>query len=130
MIGALASRTIVPRLGRRKTTIISLVLLGVLTSLYLSEFNLWFSLGAVLIVSFLGGLNMSSSQGLNLEQLPRLRGPMMSMVSVLGSVGNAVSLSIGGLLLIQYGWMVMGLVIGTFGLLGGIILYLFSEEPR
>ena len=130
LMGALASRNIVPKLGRRKTTILSLGSLGFLTTLYLTEFSFWFSVAAVLFCSFLGGLNASSSQGLNLEQLPLLRGPMMSMVSVLGSVGNTVSLSIGGLLLIQFGWRVMGLVIGSFGLLGSIILFLYSTEPE
>jgi predicted MFS family arabinose efflux permease len=130
LVGALASRNIVPRLGRRKTTILSLGSLGVFTTLAFTGFNFWFCLVGAFVTSFLGGLNASSSQGLNLEQIPHLRGPMMSMVSVLGSVGNTMSLSIGGLLLIQYGWRVMGLVIGSLGPLGSIILYLYATEPE
>jgi MFS family permease len=130
MIGALASRNIVPRLGRKRSTILSLVSLGVLTPLYLAEINLYVSIAVVLIVCFMGGVNHPSSQGLNLEQIPSLRGPMMSMVSALANVGSTVSLTIGGLLLIRFGWRVMGLVMGSFGLIGCMILYLFAEEPE
>ncbi|NYT16251.1 MAG: MFS transporter [Methanomassiliicoccales archaeon] len=130
LVGALASSKIVPRLGRRKTTILSLGSLGVFTVLAFTGFSFWFCLVGALVTSFLGGLNASSSSGLNLEQIPRLRGPMMSMASVIGSVGNTMSLSIGGLLLIQYGWGIMGLVIGSLGPLGSIILYLYAAEPE
>jgi len=130
MMGALASRNIVPKLGRRKATILSLASLGVFTTLAFTGFNFWFCLVGAFVTCFLGGLRASSSQGLNLEQLPSLLGPMMSMVSVFGSVGNTMSLSIGGLLLIGYGWRVMGLVIGSLGLLGSTILYLFATEPE
>jgi MFS family permease len=66
--------------------------------------------------------------GLNLDQIPTLRGSMMSLTAALGSVGTVVILGLGGVLLIQYGWAVMGLFTGVFGLLAGVIVFLLVKE--
>lgn len=66
--------------------------------------------------------------GLNLDQVPTLRGSMMSLTAALGSVGTVVILGLSGVLLIRYGWAAMGLFTGVFGLLAGVIFFLLVKE--
>ena len=76
-----------------------------------------------------GGLNQSCSQGLNLGQLPGLGGSMMSMVAACESVGAVLGISLGGFMLIWFGWGVLGGLLGVFGVLGFLILNFFALEP-
>jgi MFS family permease len=87
------------------------------------------SLVCAFFVCFFGGLNASSSQGLNLEQLPSLRGSMMSLVSAFGNIGYTVSLAICGFVLVLYDWRYLGGVVMVFSLLGLLILNYFAIEP-
>jgi predicted MFS family arabinose efflux permease len=127
--GTLTSRKIIPKYGRRNTAIASSALMGLFTITYTISGKVIIALVTASIVCFLSGVRVNASQGLNLEQLPDLRGPMMSLSSAFGSTGNVLSLSLSGYLLINYGWGVMGSVIGAFGVLASIILYLYAEDP-
>ena len=129
IVGTLISRKIIPKYGRINTAIASSALLGLFTIIYAISFNVIIALVTNGIACFLAGVRVNASQGLNLEQLPNLRGSMMSLSSAFGSTGNVLSLSLSGYLLINYGWGVMGSVIGIFGFLAGIILYLYAEDP-
>lgn len=127
--GTLVSRKIIPKYGRRNTAIASSALMGLFTIVYMISGNVIIALATCSIACFLAGVRVNASQGLNLEQLPDLRGPMMSLSSAFGSTGNVLSFSLSGYLLINYGWGVMGSVIGVFGVLAAIILYLYAEDP-
>jgi len=129
MAGALASRKIIPHLGVGNAVVASSVLLGLSTILRFAVSNQAIAVTLGLLTCLLAGIRVTTSQGLNLEQLPELRGPMMSMTLAFGSMGNVLSLSLGGALLIQHGWMVMGLGIGVFGIIAGAILHLFARDP-
>lgn len=127
--GTLLARKIIPRYGRKNTAVAASILLGLFTVLFTTSFNMTTALITGLATCFAAGIRVNASQGLNLEQLPDLRGSMMSLSSAFGSTGNVLSLSLSGYLLINYGWGVMGSVIGVFGFVAGIILYLYSKDP-
>jgi predicted MFS family arabinose efflux permease len=44
------------------------------------------------------------------------------------NVGNVIGTVIGGYVLINYGWGMLGLVLGVFGVLASLIYWLFTEE--
>jgi predicted MFS family arabinose efflux permease len=127
--GALLSSRIILKVGLRNATIVSTLLLGLFSMIFFVKFPFTLLVITGGVYCFIGGLRISSAQGLCLIQLPELRGSMMSMVSVVGSLGGVITLSLGGYLLIAYGWQVMFPVIGVFGLLGGLIVYLYTQEP-
>jgi predicted MFS family arabinose efflux permease len=129
MVGALSARRFIPLVGWKRSTMVSLVLMGFGSVVYLSGLNFVVSLVGVLVVSFLGGLNQSSSQGLNLGQLPELGGSMMSLVAASESVGAVLGISLGGFVLILFGWGVLGGLLGVFGVLGFLFLYFYTLEP-
>ena len=108
----------------------SLVLMGFGSVVYLSGLSFVVSLVGVLVVSFLGGLNQSCSQGLNLGQLPGLGGSMMSLVAAFVSVGTVVSVGLGGFVLVWFGWGVLGGLVGVFGVIGFLILNYYALEPE
>lgn len=127
--GTLLASKIIPRYGRRNTAIGASVLLGLFTILFTASFNILMALIAGLVTCFAAGVRTNASQGLNLEQLPDLRGSMMSLSSAFGSTGSVLSLILSGYLLIEYGWAFMGSVIGIFGFIAGIIFYLYAKDP-
>jgi MFS family permease len=128
IVGAVASRNIVPKLGTRQSTIISTSLLGFTSIAFCLKYPLLLVIGLGFLSCFLAGLRISSAQGLCLEQLPELRGPMMSMVSAFGSFGSVITLALSGYLLNSFGWFTMFPVIGVFGLLGAAIVFLYVTQ--
>lgn len=129
MVGALSARRVIPMFGWKKSTMGSMVFMSLGSVIYLIGVNYIVSLVCVLVVSFFGGLNQSTSQGLNLGQLPGLGGSMMSMVAACESVGAVLGISLGGFVLIWFGWGVLGGLLGVFGVLGFLILNFFALEP-
>jgi predicted MFS family arabinose efflux permease len=127
--GAILSSRIISKVGLKNTTIVSTLFSGLISMIYILKlpFTLVVSIGGVFC--FIGGLRISSAQGLCLIQLPELRGSMMSMVSAINSLGGVFTLSLGGYLLIAYGWQIMFPVIGVFGLISALIVFLYAQEP-
>ncbi|MFW6109084.1 MAG: MFS transporter [archaeon] len=130
LVGAILSRSIIPRLGVKRSTMFSVIFMGLFSLIYLSGFSLIVSMVSCLLVCLLAGLNQSASQGLNLEQVPQFSGSMMSMVTAFDSLGNVISLALGGFVLIYYGWSTIGVVVSMFSLLGLLILNFFVKEPQ
>lgn len=123
IIGAIVTSRLILGFGYTRVVYGSLFLLGgsTLVRYFVNDLILNIILG--LIVCFMAGVMSTSCQGLNLEQLPNLRGPMMSMNNAFGSIGSTLSLSFSAFLLIFYGWGIMGAVIGVFGLIAGFLVY-------
>jgi len=126
--GALVSRKVVSGYGVKNSSMFLNVLLGVFTicRFIVPDFVLAIVLSAIICV--VAGLRSAAVSGLNLEQVPDLRGSMMSLTDAFGSIGNVLSLSLGGYLLIVYNWGIMGSIIGSFGIVAGLILYMFVKE--
>jgi predicted MFS family arabinose efflux permease len=130
MLGALSSRRIIPNLGLKRSTMFTLALIGLFSLVYLSGVNYVVSLVFVLVVAMLGGVNQTSTQGLSLEQLPELRGSMMSLFAASSSVGSVVSLSLGGFVLIWFGWGALGTLSVILCVLGYFVLSFYVIEPK
>jgi MFS family permease len=127
--GSLISRRIISKIGYKKATMLFAIGLGLSTMFLFLDLQTTISIVFGFSTALMAGLFVSSSQGLNLEQIPELRGSMMSMVSAFGSAGAMLSLGLSGLLLIQYDWSTMGIVIGAFGLIGGVVVHFLAREP-
>jgi MFS family permease len=108
----------------------SLILVGLFSFVYFTGLSFLVSLVGCFLVCVFNGIYSSASQGLNLEQLPELRGSVMSLVSAFGSVGNVLGLSVGGVLLVWYGWGILGGLGLLFSVVGFIVLSLFAIEPE
>jgi predicted MFS family arabinose efflux permease len=127
-VGSMLSGSVINRFGKRNVTAVGTLLLGVFTVLY--TFSPSFLIGVVLsgVGFFFGGFRIPGANGMALEQVPEYRGVMMSLNTAFVNVGNVIGTVIGGYVLINYGWGMLGLVLGVFGVLASLIYWLFTEE--
>jgi len=74
-------------------------------------------------------MSISAGQSLNLEQVPRFRGTMMSLTSATGSTGAALGAGLGELIILQYGYEALGISPGLIGIGASFIFYFLSSDP-
>ena len=127
-LGGVTSGTIVNRFGRKNLMVIVSGFLGVCVMVYMITPNLWFSTVARFVGSYLAGMMFSASSSLQLEQLPRYRGTVMSVSAAMQSLGSALGGTIGGLVLLTYGYGVVGIVLGTLAIAGALIVLALAVD--
>jgi MFS family permease len=75
------------------------------------------------------GLAASSSMSLTLEQMPDLRGTMMSLFAAFTGIGVVIGAGIGGLTLILYNYELLGIILGSMGIIAAIIFRFLTVDP-
>jgi MFS family permease len=91
--------------------------------------NVWLSLAMNLIGSLFFGLGASAANSLTLEQVPKLRGTMMSLTSAAQNLGSALGATLGGITLILFDYLIMSSALGALGLVAAIIFYFLTKDP-
>ena len=128
-LGSLISGRFVDRFGRKAATVLTVFIAGILIISFTNLTNLWLSLALALLGYLFAGTLISASHSLALEQIPRYRGTMMSINSAAEKMGAALGAGVGGLLLLLYGWNLLGITLGAIGILAAVIYYLLVIEP-
>lgn len=128
-IGHMLIGSLVRRFGRKNAAVASVISTALFTGFYLLSDYLWLSIALVCISCVLAGFMHSSVDSLNLEQVPEFRGSMMSLGQTASSLGGVIGSGLGGLTLILYGYRGVGVLLGLFGVVSGIVYYLFAKEP-
>jgi predicted MFS family arabinose efflux permease len=82
-----------------------------------------------MLAHLFAAIQYSTSASLSLEQLPGARGSMMSMHTASSCLGYALGTSVGGLVLIYYGWDPLGAVLGGLGIIATAVYIFLSEGP-
>ncbi len=90
-----------------------------------------FWLAAVIrfIAGIFVGMLFTSTLSLTLEQVPSVRGSMMSLNTSASYFGAALGAGIGGftLLILNYNWV--GLILGALNFIAVIIYFFFVKDP-
>ena len=73
---------------------------------------------------------ITAFSSLTLEHVPRFRGTMMSLSSAALSTGAAVGTGLGGLVLLSFDYSVLGLTLGSMGIVAALIFYLFTVDTN
>ena len=124
----LITRRIINKYGRKTIVVLSSVLVSLLCSLMmftpLFELSLLSWVLAVMSVSFY----LASSNNFALEQLPGYQGTMMSLNLTAQFIAQAIGSSMGGLILIGYGFDGLGFF-SLLGLEAGIRFHFFTIDP-
>jgi len=128
-LGSLTCGPFIKRLGRKSSTVISVLLAGFFTVSYAYAPNIWLSVALMSIAGWFDGLAASASTSLSLEQIPELRGTMMSLTHAFVSIGSTIGAAIGGFTLIFYNYEELGIVFGSMGIIAAII-YQFLTVDR
>jgi len=129
VLGSLAGGLFVNRFGRKTSTVLTALLSGIFTIVYVFSLNLGISLVLMLTASWFFGMVASSANGLILEQTPRSRGTMMSIDTAVINIGSALGTVSGGLGLLYLGYEGLGSVLGVLGIVASIVFWLLARDP-
>jgi predicted MFS family arabinose efflux permease len=128
--GNLIGGRFINRIGRKHLTVLSALFSAIFTIFYVSIPFFIISIIVVLICAILYGVRYAASSSLSLEQIPEYSGSMMSMFTASENLGSALGSGIGGYILLLYGYNLVGISLGSIGILSAIIFRLFAKDPN
>ena len=128
-VGSLSTSRFVGGLGRKRLTVFTSFLAGFFTILMVVIPNFWGALVLNLVSCWFFGMANSSAQNLNLEQVPGFRSIMMALNSATGSFGAAFGSGIGGFLLLESGYVLVGQIMGLLGVIASILYMFLAVDP-
>lgn len=129
IVGSVTSGRIVNRIGRKRVTSLTAAPAGVLLLLYYSVSNLWVALLLGWAAALVNGMLSSANSNLTLEQVPGHRGTMMSINASAGSLGATIGTGVGGWMLLSYGFLSLGSMLGAMGVLAAVIYFSLVKDP-
>lgn len=129
IVGSVTSGRIVNRIGRKRVTSLTAAPAGVLLLLYYSVSNLWVALLLGWAAALVNGMLSSANNNLTLEQVPGHRGTMMSINASAGSLGATIGTGVGGWILLSYGFLSLGSMLGAMGVLAAVIYFSLVKDP-
>lgn len=128
-VGNLFGGKFVNKFGRKQLTVLGLILFGFFIMFYTNIPGFWLSITLAYLCCLFAGIRAPAASSLTLEQIPRFRGTMMSTNSAAASLGSALGSGVGGMVLLWYGWEVLGMALGGIGIAAALIYYLFTIDP-
>jgi DHA1 family purine base/nucleoside efflux pump-like MFS transporter len=129
VVGSLSSGKIVPRMGYKRTTTLTSLILALCVFVFFSVNSLNIAVFSRLVVSFVSALWISGANSLALGQVPVYRGAMMSLNSGIFQLGMALGSAIGGLVINLGGYGSLGYIFGATGLLAYLVVSFFAVNP-
>jgi len=129
IVAVLGSGWFINRFGRKSVTFVSFLLTGVFSVFYMGLGVFWVSFVVILFMGLMSGFRRNAGQSLSLEQVPLLRGFMMSLSAAGDSLGSALGAGVGGFVLGFGGYWLIGVVLGVLGILSAIIIRVYAVDP-
>jgi len=128
-LGSIVCGLLVNKIGRKTSTVLTALLSGVFTVMFAFVPDLWLSTLLILLASWFFGMVAVAANSLTLEQIPRLRGPLMSVDAAAVNLGSALGAAIGGAALIAFGYEGLGGFLGLLSVLGAVIVSFLAVDP-
>jgi predicted MFS family arabinose efflux permease len=82
-----------------------------------------------MLASWFFGMVATAANSLTLEQIPRLRGALMSVDAAAVNLGSALGAAVGGVALIAFGYEALGLSLGLLCIVGALVVSLLAIDP-
>lgn len=127
--GALSGGRIVNKYGRKASTVFITVVYGVTAILFVLVPNAYVAAGLGILACLLSGLRQPAENSLTIEQIPEIRGSIMSLSTASGNFGGMIGAAVAGFLLLNYGWIAAGVFLASTAILAGIVLQIFAKDP-
>ena len=128
-VGALNGGRMVRWFGRKPTAVYLYMANGLCTVLFVVVPDAYVAVALGILVGLAMGLAQPAMGSLTVEQIPEIRGSIMSLSSASGNLGAMVGAALAGYLLLSYGWVPAGVVLGATGILAGVVLHVFARDP-
>lgn len=128
-MGALSGGKIVDRYGRKTSTVFITLIYGLSSVLFVTVPNAYVATALGILAGFMMGLRQPAINSLTIEQIPEIRGSIMSLSTASGNVGSMIGAAMAGFLLLNYGWIKAGVFLGSAAILAGMILQIFAKDP-
>ena len=128
-LGSVAGGPLVNKTGRKASTVLTALLAGVFTFIFAFAPDLWLSILLIMLASWFFGMVATAANSLTLEQIPRLRGSLMSVDSAAVNLGSALGAAVGGATLIAFGYEALGLSLGLLSVVGALVVNLLAVDP-
>jgi MFS family permease len=128
-IGSLTCGAIVNRFGRKNSTVLSIFLAGTLTIAYVFAPNELIYVVLLFSAAWFFGAGAASANSLSLEQVPNLRGTMMSLDTAAINFGAAFGTAVAGLALAYSGYEGLSVSLGAMGIISAVVFRFFSKDP-
>jgi len=127
--GSLSASRFINAYGRKPLTVASSLVSGLGVIILPQTPNFLFFTVLLMFVGFIGGIGFTAIRSLTLEQIPELRGTIMSFSAAAMQFGYTLGAGIGGAVLAVYSYGALGFTLGGMGVLGGLILFFFAVDP-
>ncbi|MFH2112221.1 MAG: MFS transporter [Candidatus Bathyarchaeota archaeon] len=128
MAGSLMGGRFVGRLGRKRLAVYSSFALGLLMLAYLNVSAPLVSAALLFLGCVVSSMRYTASESLTLEQVPSLRGSVMSLNSIALSAGATVGTLLGGFLLLSHGYGALG-TLGLLSIAAAILYTIMAVDP-
>jgi DHA1 family inner membrane transport protein len=128
-LGSVVSGVLVNKVGRKASTVLTAVISGVFTVAFAFVPIFWVSVLLILIASWFFGMVASAANSLTLEQVPKLRGALMSIDAAAVNLGSALGAAVGGAALIAFYYEGLGSVLGLLSIMGATIVSFLAVDP-
>lgn len=129
MIGSLSGGRLVRRLGRKPMTVLSALLTGIFIISSVNLPSLWLCMVTGYLANLFGGMRITASSSLTLEQVPKFRGTMMSINSAADGMGAALGAGLGGWGILLSGYEFAGWVLGSLGIISAAVFQVLAADP-
>ena len=90
--------------------------------------NFLWSYVFLLLFVVVSGVRATSTQSHTMEQMPMVRGALMSCMSAATSLGVTLGAALGGYILLGFGFVEFGYVFGAGNIIGALVFAFLTSE--
>jgi DHA1 family multidrug resistance protein-like MFS transporter len=127
--GGVAAGLMVNRVGRKRLGNMTFIVASLLTVAFMLMPDVWLSSGLSILRYWFAAMTSTAGGCLILEQLPKYRATVMSLNTAFMNAGMLMSSLIGGFALNAYGFQVLGLILGSLGVVGTVVWVTLVKDP-
>jgi predicted MFS family arabinose efflux permease len=128
-IGSIVSGRMVNKFGRKKMSVLTVLVGGVIIMSFPRIPNVWISSVCLCVGILFTGMLDTASMSLIVEQLPLYTGVMTSLSRAVTQFGFSIGTGLGGVVLTKYGYQNMFLILGIFAVFSAITFQYFTVDP-
>lgn len=127
--GGIAAGLLINRIGRKKLGNVTFIVASCLTVVFMLIPNVELSSALSILRYWFAAMTATAGGSLILEQLPKYRSTVMSLNTAFMNGGMLLASLIGGFTLNIYGFQVVGLILGSLGIVGTIVWVTLVKDP-